>query len=209
MGRRGEADGDDQARGVRRAGTGVPGGHTECLDLSFEPIGAGDLPLITTWLARPHVQRWWREPSDQESVAENYGPLVDGSDATEGFIVHLGARPIGYVQRYLIRDDPGWRATITSSLGDAGGIGIDYLIGEPDLVGRGIGRLMISRFASGCWGRYPSEDRIVVALQQDNVASWRALEAAGFRRSWEGDIESSDPSDEGPSFIYVARRGTA
>ena len=140
------------------------------------------------------------------SVEENYGPLVDGSDATEGFIVHLGGRPIGYVQRYLVDDDPEWRETITSSLGDAGGIGIDYLIGEPDLVGRGIGRLMIARFAAECWSRHPSEDRIVVALQQDNVASWKALEAAGFRRAWDGDIESSDPSDQRPGFIYVVVR---
>jgi aminoglycoside 6'-N-acetyltransferase len=178
------------------------------MDLSFEPLRVGDLPVIATWLARPHVRQWWREPSDQASVAENYGPVLDGSDPTEGFIVHLDGRPIGYVQRYLVEEDPEWRATITSSLGDAGGIGIDYLIGEPDLVGRGIGRVMISRFAAECWSRYPSEDRIVVALQQDNIASWKALEAAGFRRSWEGDIESSDPSDQGPSFVYVVVRGT-
>ena len=176
------------------------------MDVSFEPLRAGDLPLIAAWLARPHVRRWWREPSDVASVAENYGPLVDGSDPTEGFIVHLGRRPIGYIQRYLVDDDPQWRETITSSLGGTGGIGIDYLIGEPDLVGRGIGRLMIARFAAECWSRHPSADRIVVALQQDNVASWRALEAAGFRRCWEGDIESSAPSDRGPSFIYVVVR---
>ncbi len=134
--------------------------------------------------------------------------MVDGSDPTDGFIVHLGGRPIGYVQGYLVEDDPEWREAITSSVGDTGGIGIDYLIGEPDLVGRGIGRLMISRFAAECWRRYPSEDRIVVALQQDNVGSWKALAAAGFRRVWEGDIESSDPSDRGPSFVYVADRDT-
>ena len=173
---------------------------------SFEPLRAGDLPVLATWLARPHVRRWWREPSDQASVEEHYGPLVDGSDPTEGFVVHLDSRPIGYAQRYLVDDDPEWCETITSSLGGTGGVGIDYLIGEPDLVGRGIGRRMISGFAAECWSRHPSEDRIVVALQQDNVASWKALEAAGFRRAWEGDIESSDPSDRGHSFIYVVAR---
>ncbi len=66
---------------------------------------------------------------------------------------------------------------------------------------------MISRFADGCFARYPSESRIVVCLQQDNEASWKALEAAGFRRAWAGDLGSTDPSDEGPSFIYVLARG--
>jgi aminoglycoside 6'-N-acetyltransferase len=182
--------------------------HTEAVDLSFERLRSSDLSVLATWLARPHVQRWWREPSDLASVEENYGPLLDGSDPTEGFMVHLSGRPIGYVQRYLIDDDPEWREAMRSSMQEGGGIGIDYLIGEPDLVGRGIGRDMISRFVAECFGRYPAENRIVVGLQQDNVASWKALEASGFRRVWAGDLESSDPSDQGPSFIYLVDRGT-
>ena len=67
---------------------------------------------------------------------------------------------------------------------------------------------MISRFADECFARYPSERRIVVGLQQDNVASWKALEAAGFRRAWAGDLDSTDPGDDGPSFIYLLSRLT-
>ena len=181
--------------------------HTEDVDVTFERLGAGDLPLLATWLARPHVRRWWRQPSDLASVEAEFGPLLDGSDPTEGFIVHLDGRPIGYLQRELIEDDAETQDAIRTSLGDAGGIGIDYFIGEPDLVGRGIGRTMISRFVHGCFARHPSESRIVVCLQQDNEASWKALEAAGFRRAWAGDIESTHPSDGGPSFIYVLVRG--
>ncbi len=181
--------------------------HTGHVDFTFEPLGPSDLKLLAGWLARPHVRRWWREPSDPVSVEANYGPLLDGSDPTEGFVVHLGGRPIGYAQRYLPDDDPGWGAAITSSLGDAGGVGIDYLIGEPDQLDQGVGRAMIASFVDECWRRYPSEDRIVVAVQQDNVASWKALEGAGFRRAWAGDLESSDPSDQGPSFVYVTLRG--
>jgi len=181
--------------------------HTEVVDVTFEPLRASDLPVIATWLALPHVARWWRQPSDLASVEVDFGPLLDGSDATEGFVVRLDGRPIGYAQRGLIEDDPEAQHVIRTSLGDAGGIGIDYFIGEPDLVGRGIGRAMISRFADGCFARYPPERRIVVDLQQDNVASWKALEAAGFRRVWAGDLESTAPSDEGPSFIYLLDRG--
>src|SRR6185437_9040095 len=154
-----------------------------------------DLPLLATWLSRSHVERWWREPSDITSVERNYLPMVDGSDPTEAFIVNLSGRPIGYVQRYLIDDDPEWRESIRSVLGDSSGIGIDYLIGEPDLVGKGIGRRMISQFVRATWNRHPSADRITVALQRENVASWKALEAAGFRRAWEGLLVSADPSD--------------
>jgi aminoglycoside 6'-N-acetyltransferase len=176
------------------------------LTISFEPLRETDLPTLATWIARPHVERWWREPSDLAAVEERYGPLTEGSDTTEGFVVHLQGRPIGFVQRYLIDDDPEWRTTIERVLGESAGVGIDYLIGEADVVGRGVGRRMITEFVDDCWLRYPLVDRMVVALQQDNAASWKALEASGFRRAWEGDLESADPSDRGPSFLYVIDR---
>jgi len=170
------------------------------------PLRSSDLPSLAVWFARPHVARWWREPSDLASVERNYGPLAQGLEPTEGFIVHFDRRPIGYVQRYLIDEDPDWRETIQGALGHAGGIGIDYLIGEPDVIGRGVGRRLIAQFVGASWKRYRSADRIAVALQQDNIASWKALEASGFRRVWEGELVSSDPSDRGPSFIYVVDR---
>jgi aminoglycoside 6'-N-acetyltransferase len=176
------------------------------LTISFEPLRESDLPTLAAWLARPHVERWWREPSDLATVEERYRPLFDGSDSTEGFIVVLNSRLIGFIQSYLIDDHPDWRASIESVLGESAGIGIDYLIGEADLVGQGIGRRMISEFVVDCWRRYPLVARIVVVLQQANVGSWKALEASGFRRVWEGEFESTDPSDRGPSFVYVLGR---
>ena len=92
------------------------------------------------------------------------------------------------------------------SVARSGGIGIDYLISEPDCVGRGIGRRLISQFVDASWDRYRSANQVVVALHQDNIASRRALESVGFRRIWSGDLVSSDPSDQGPSFIYVLDR---
>jgi aminoglycoside 6'-N-acetyltransferase len=143
-------------------------------------------------------------------VSRRYGPLAEGIDPTEAFIVHLVDRKVdrkvGYVQSYRIDDDPEWRAVLQQEVHDVGDLGIDYFIGEPDLVGIGVGRRMIAQFVAACWVRYPSADQITVLLQQGNVASWKALEASGFRRLWSGDIESSDPSDRGPSFIYIANR---
>jgi aminoglycoside 6'-N-acetyltransferase len=183
----------------------VTGVHNETLrEFKFVPLRSIDMPRLAIWLNHPHVSRWWREPSDLVSVEQNYGPLAGGPDPTEGFIVHFDGRAIGYIQRYLIDEHPDWHETIRHALGRADGIGIDYLIGEPDLVGRGVGRRLISQFVSDSWSRYPTAERIVVAVQQENIASWRVLEAAGFHRVWEGDLVSSDPSDQGPSFIYVA-----
>ncbi len=164
--------------------------------------------MMAAWLSRPHVEQWWREPSDLASVEDHYGPIIDGTDTTEGFVILLDGRAIGFVQRYRVDEDPDWRASIRSALGRADGFGIDYLIGEPDLIHQGLGRRIISEFVDNSWRRYPTVDRAVVAVQQDNMASWKALEGSGFRRAWEGELDSKDPSDRGPTFIYVLIRPT-
>jgi len=84
--------------------------------------------------------------------------------------------------------------------------GIDYLIGEPGLTGRGYGTAAICLFTTLTFRRYPQADAIVAAPQQANVGSWRALERAGYRRWWGGRLESSDPSDAGPAYLYGVRR---
>jgi aminoglycoside 6'-N-acetyltransferase len=52
-------------------------------------------------------------------------------------------------------------------------------------------------------------ERISFRPQQENVASWRALEKAGFERIFAGPLESDDPSDSGPAFVYALRRPNA
>ena len=64
--------------------------------------------------------------------------------------------------------------------------GIDYLIGEPGLCGHGYGTAAIALFTALTFRRYPQARAVVAAPQQDNVASWRALERAGFSRWWSG-----------------------
>jgi aminoglycoside 6'-N-acetyltransferase len=83
--------------------------------------------------------------------------------------------------------------------------GIDYLIGEPDLVGRGVGSAVIAAFSPLVFQWRPVET-IVVTVQQANVASWRILEKAGYQRIWSGELESPDPSDDGPEHVYLLTR---
>jgi TolB-like protein len=57
--------------------------------------------------------------------------------------------------------------------------------------------------------RYPEISGVVFGLQQANIASWRALENAGYSRVWAGDFDSDDPTDAGPSFVYRRVRPSA
>jgi aminoglycoside 6'-N-acetyltransferase len=172
---------------------------------------AGDLPRLAGWLAQPHVARWWREPSDLAAVTEKYLPCLDGRDPTELFVIEAGAAPVGFIQRYLIADDPAWARTLgAAGAGDAGAAaGIDYLIGDPALTGRGIGSAAIREFTAVTFTRYPDAVSVLVDVSQANRASWRALERAGYTRCWAGILDSPDPSDEAPSYLYRKSRASA
>jgi aminoglycoside 6'-N-acetyltransferase len=143
--------------------------------------------------------------------------MIDGSDPTEGFIAVGDGAPFAFLQRYRFDENPEWQRTVAGALaegsgtGGAGGAtgtaaGIDYLIGDQTMTGRGLGKRMIAALVDLIWDRYPDITAVIVAVDQGNDASWRALEGAGFRRIWSGTLDSDDPSDEGPSYLYVRHR---
>jgi aminoglycoside 6'-N-acetyltransferase len=174
--------------------------------LRFRALHRVDLPLLSDWLAAPHVEQWWREDPDIGAVDAHYGPSIDRIDPTECFIVERGGRPIGFVQRYRLTDDPGWQRTLAVTGAPLDGAGIDYLIGVPELTGRGIGPALIEAFVTDLWSDYPDVPAVIADVDQRNRASWRALEKAGFVRTWSGSLQSDDPSDDGPCHVYVRWR---
>jgi aminoglycoside 6'-N-acetyltransferase len=172
--------------------------------VTFRPCTPDDLPLLAGWLAQPHVARWWPEDAELAAVEARYLPCLDGRDPTELFVLEAAAAPVGLFQRYLVADNAEWAATLrgTGQPGVETAVGIDYLIGEPALTGQGLGTIAISAFTRLAFTRYPTAGRTAVAVSQDNVASWRALEKAGYLRCWEGELVSDDPSYEGPMYLY-------
>ena len=178
----------------------------EPMDLEFRPVHRADFPLLGRWLAAPHVEPWWRESFDPVSVEARYGPCVDGAEPTELFLVVQGGREIGFVQRYLIDDHPDWKRSLEPAAVPHPSIGVDYLIGDAELLGQGLGPAIVDRFVRETWQRYPQALSVVVDVAQANRRSWRALEKCGFDRVWAGTLVSDDPSDEGPAYIYVRQR---
>jgi aminoglycoside 6'-N-acetyltransferase len=172
----------------------------------FLPLCRDDFALLAVWFASEHVAPWWREPADLASIEARYGPTIDGDDPSEVFIIELDSKPIGLIQRYLIDDDPDWARALADAGAPAPSAGIDYLIGEQTLTGTGLGPRLIGRFVDEIWPRYPVVVAVVVAVQQENRRSWRALEKSGFHRIWNGDLESDHLSDQGPSYLYVKER---
>lgn len=177
--------------------------------ISFRPLTKDDLPLVARWQTQPHVARWWREDADLAAVTARYLPCLEGRDPTELFVIEVAGCAAGFIQRYLIKDDPGGWADVLRATGTPGAdaaFGIDYLIGDPGLTGRGIGSAAIAEFTRLAFERYAGADSALVAVCQGNAASWRALEKAMFRRCWAGELASDHPSDEGPMYLYRRTR---
>jgi aminoglycoside 6'-N-acetyltransferase len=174
--------------------------------LSFRPLQRQDFGLLSTWMSAPHVRTLWREDAEAASVEARYGPAVDGTDPTEVFIVADHGSPIGFIQRYLLSDNPEWQNALDVAGSPREAAGIDYFIGVEALIGQGLGPEIIKAFIEDLWGRYADIDAVVVNVSPDNIRSWRALEKAGFERIWSGPLASDDPSDAGPSHVYECRR---
>lgn len=162
--------------------------------------------MLFEWLRQPHVAKWWREvPADLAAVEAEYGPCIDGADPTELYVVRVDGRDVGMIQRYLFVDEPEWTRTLSKLVDVSNAAGIDYLIGDAELVGRGVGSAMIREFVSDTFA-WRAIDQVIVNVDQANPPSWRVLEKAGFMRAWSGELDNPDPSDTGQQHIYVLRR---
>lgn len=173
------------------------------LSFTFRPLTRQDFPLLSEWLARPHVARWWQH--DPTTVEEDFGVVVDKTDPGEVFIVLLDLKEIGLIQRYRFGDNPQWLSAFSMLDISPLTIGIDYFIAAADHLGRGLGTAMIHAFVQEIWRTYPETPAIVVDVDQENIASWRALEKSGFSKIWAGTIESDDPTEKEPLFVLELR----
>jgi aminoglycoside 6'-N-acetyltransferase len=55
---------------------------------------------------------------------------------------------------------------------------------------------MIAAFVERLWATEPGVTHLLVPVNAGNVASWRALEKAGFRKVARGEMEPDAPGDD-------------
>ncbi|MBF6331335.1 GNAT family N-acetyltransferase [Nocardia transvalensis] len=162
-----------------------------------------DFPMLGEWLAQPHVRRWWNHEFTPEAIERDFGPSARGEDPSEDLLIYADGEPVGLVQRCRLHDFPEYVAELTPLIEvPAEAMSIDYLVGDPQLVGRGLGSAMIGAVIAGTWADHPRADCVIVPVTAANRASWRALENAGLRRIAEGPLTPDNPADDGHHFIY-------
>nr|WP_257570797.1 acetyltransferase [Streptomyces sp. NP160] len=176
--------------------------------VALRPLVREDFPLLARWLDEPRVARWWPDPHAPEDLERDYGPGIDGTDPISlALALTAGGRAFAFVQTYSYDDEPDSRAALEALLPvPAGALGIDYLIGEPDLQGRGLGAAVIGAAVAEGFARHPEAGEVLVSVALGNRASWRALEKAGFERAAEGEMAPDNPLDARDHVVYRLRR---
>jgi aminoglycoside 6'-N-acetyltransferase len=139
-----------------------------------------DLTSVARWLREPHVARWWMSDTTVEAEIEKYrGRLTDTSRVRMRTILEhsdRGTLPIGWCEWYPYDGDPEGAREVGAAPGECG---IDYAIGDPGAVGRGLGTELIAMLVAEVRRIHPGCG-VIVDPDAANVASRRVLERNGF-----------------------------
>jgi RimJ/RimL family protein N-acetyltransferase len=152
--------------------------HPEAIH--FRAIAEVDFPLMTRWLNEPHVQRSYGSGGavTLDRVCAKYGPRVRREEPTDCYVIEYDGRPVGYVQSYRIADHPDYAAQVQVEEGAAG---VDLFIGEPHLVGRGLGTVVLRRFTAEVVFAGEGITSCILGPDPGNAAAIRCYEKVGFR----------------------------
>ncbi len=146
--------------------------------MALRAMSRGDLPDVVRWRGAEHVRRWWDADGDPtlERVTEQYGPRIDGMQPTRMWVVEANGRSVGFCQDYRIREHPDFAVLVP----DPDAVGVDYVVGEPHLLGKGVGTAMLWAWLLSAHRRYPDVTTFFAAPDHRNAASLRVLEKVGF-----------------------------
>jgi aminoglycoside 6'-N-acetyltransferase len=148
------------------------------------------------------VCSWFHEHTP-EAVERDFGPSVRGEEPGEDLVVSLDGRPVGLLQRSVIRDYPEELAELSGLVEvPDGAVELDYLIADAGLRGRGLGSRMIAAAVANTWRDLPRVPAIMVSVVAANTASWRALEKAGLTRVAQGNLQPENPLDDPLHYVY-------
>ena len=150
--------------------------------VTFRRLVDDDLPLLHRWLNEPGIVRWWEgDDVSWAAVQQDYGQMTT-DPYLEHWLAHVDGMPVGWIQCYAIAEEPDESEPWWALGVDRDAAGIDYLLGEPGRRGSGLGSAMIRDFVTDVvFPLHPEWAQVCAAPHEDNVASWAALEKAGFR----------------------------
>ncbi|MET0293138.1 MAG: aminoglycoside 6'-N-acetyltransferase [Steroidobacteraceae bacterium] len=147
--------------------------------VTLRPMTDDDLPMLHRWLNRPHIVEWWGgdRPSFDQVLAEYRSDILSSANVTP-WVGLLDGRPFAYAQSYVAMGaGDGWWEGET----DPGTRGIDQSIADPELLGKGLGTLLVRALVDRLFAD-PAVTRVQTDPSPTNLRAIRCYEKAGFRR---------------------------
>jgi aminoglycoside 6'-N-acetyltransferase len=144
--------------------------------LCLRPMAAEDLDLVRAWMAEPHVAKWYLSGSTIEDEIEDLRRCVAGEESTHALVIVESGREVGWCQWYRCADYPEHAAAVGAEPDD---IGLDYALGDPTRIGRGLGTALIGALVAHIRMSHPHAG-LIADPEATNVASRRVLEKNGF-----------------------------
>jgi aminoglycoside 6'-N-acetyltransferase len=147
--------------------------------MSFRRLAHSDLPMLTGWLAEPHV-RWFyqKTPVSLTDVAREYGPVIRGEEPSSSHLAFCGEQPFAYLQCYRNADYPEWARIIDV----VDGLSVDLFIGDPAYLHRGLGHAVLRAYLQQvAFPLYASESYAYIGHDLTNTRALRCSKAVGFR----------------------------
>jgi aminoglycoside 6'-N-acetyltransferase len=148
--------------------------------IELREMTEADLQLVRRWLQEPHVARWWLADEDAEDELEHWRRLLTGEfdDGTHLLMVVESDRgvAVGWCQWYLWEDTPDEARELGALPGECG---VDYAIGDPTAIGRGLGTALNAALVAEVREHHPGCG-FIVEPEAANAGSRRVLERNGF-----------------------------
>lgn len=167
-----------------------------------------DLMLLVRWRAAPHVQPWWDPdlpPIDLEGARAEYLADMEPGSTTTLCIVEREREAVGFLQFYRWADEAEGAEEVGIPFDDDTW-GLDVMIGEEDLVDRGLGSAAVALL---CEHLAASAGATSVALTTsvENARAIRAYEKAGFERRARVLDTDTKGGERVPSWLMVWEPG--
>jgi len=141
--------------------------------IHFEPVAEAHLPMLRRWLEEPHVRQWWGDPDTEVELIRT----GQESGEVDAYIVHVDGEPAAYIQSWhpSEHDEEPWQKDMPRDT-----VGVDILIGRPEMTGRGFGPQIIRAFARMLFEA--GVPRLIIDPDGDNDRAVKAYGAAGFTK---------------------------
>ena len=146
--------------------------------ITFDVLTKNHFPLLLKWLETPHVKTWWDSQLEWtlELIQKKYEPYLNSSNLMNAYIFSVESKPIGYIQYYNKHDFPrehDYALKLPESCA-----AIDWYIGEPEFIARGIGTKALKLFLD--IHVFSNFDNVFVDPDTANAVAIRVYEKTGF-----------------------------